>query len=233
MKLLLENWREYLNESPDKTYYWQTRGPWKSESQIEFGVTHVPKARPRPQTRIEEIFEEVRKNQFPSRPSRLDCVYLCENLEGWEGKSFCSYPAPGDGETYEISLRGSYNLFEANSEFWTEAVVAYNRNKREDDVESWAKSYWKGGGIPTFGEILVSPPEAAIIVRKYEEESKQDLHDFKKKAGAYLEDIMGDWFYDEPYGWDEIDPGELSKEEFMKQMAAFFEKMNVDIEDVK
>ncbi len=168
MKLLLENWRQYLNESPDKTYYWQTRGPWKSESQIEFGVTHVPKARPRPQTRIEQIFEEVRKNQFPSRPSRLNCVYLCENLKGWEGKSFCSYPPHSDGETYEVKLRGNYNLFKTNSEYWTEAEVAYTRNKREDDVERWAKSYWDDDdGMPTFTEILVSPPESAIIIRKY------------------------------------------------------------------
>ena len=88
MKLLLENWREYLKEEASKIYYWQTRGPWKSESQIEFGVTHVPKATPRQQDRIEEIFEEVRKEKFPDRPSRLNCAYLCENLEGYEEKAF-------------------------------------------------------------------------------------------------------------------------------------------------
>jgi hypothetical protein len=164
MKLLLENWRQYLTESTGKVYYWQTRGgPWKADKQIELGVTHVPKARPRPQTRIEEIFEEVRKNQFPSRPSRLNCVYLCENLEGWEGKSFCSYPARDDGETYEVSLRGNYNLFKANSEYWTEAVVRGD----EESVKRYAEAYWEGGGHVTFLEILVSPPESAIIIRKY------------------------------------------------------------------
>ena len=40
---------------------------------------------------------------------------------------------------------------------------------------------------------------------------------------------MGDWFYDEPYGWDDIDPDELSREEFMKGMKAFFDKMHKDI----
>ena len=34
MKLLLENWRQYLNEKQGVTYFWQTRGPWKAESQI-------------------------------------------------------------------------------------------------------------------------------------------------------------------------------------------------------
>ena len=185
----MESWRQYLNESPDKTYYWQTRGPWKSESQIEFGVTHVPKARPRPQTRIEQIFEEVRKNQFPSRPSRLNCVYLCENLKGWEGKSFCSYPPHSDGETYEVKLRGNYNLFKTNSEYWTEAEVAYTRNKREDDVERWAKSYWGGGGMPTFTEILVSPPESAIIIRKYGKPEEEDT-DIDNDGDTDIEDVL-------------------------------------------
>ena len=165
MKLLLENWRGYLKENIEKVYYWQTQGPWKSENQIEFGVTHVPKAIARQRDRVEEIFEEVRKEKFPDRPSRLNCVYLCENLKGWEGKSFCSYPARDNSETYEVELRGDYNLFKTNSEYWTEAVMREN----EESARSYAEAYWEGlGEYVTSLEILVSPPEAAIIVGKYE-----------------------------------------------------------------
>ena len=60
-----------------------------------------------------EIFEEVRKTNFPNRPSRLDCVYLCENVKGWKGNSFCSYPAREDGETYQVQLKGNPNVFKA------------------------------------------------------------------------------------------------------------------------
>lgn len=173
MKLLLENWRQYLNEKQGVTYFWQTRGPWKAESQIEFGVTHVPKAKPFDiDMPIENIFEEVRKADFSDRPSRLDCVYLCGNVKGWKGDSFCSYPARGDGETYQVQLKGNPNVFKANSEYWTEAVVAYQRYKNEDRVRrvrSWANTYWKGDVEKGPLEILVSPPEAAIIVGKYEE----------------------------------------------------------------
>jgi len=204
MKVILENWRKYLTEAQEATYFWQTKGPWKAESQIDFGTTHVPKAKPF-NMRIEEIFEEVRKTNFPDRPSRLDCVYLCGNVKGWKGNSFCSYPARGDGETYQVQLKGNPNVFKANSEYWTE-------------VEE--------GPL----EFLVHPPEAAIIVAKHEEESKEDLHRFKDKAGDYLEDAMGDWFYDEPYGWDDIDPDKLSREEFFKAMKAFFDKMQIKIE---
>jgi hypothetical protein len=189
MKLIMENWRRYLNESTAKTYYWQIPGPWKGESQIEFGVTHVPKARPRgsfersrpSDVRVEEIFEEVRKNQFPSRPSRLNCVFLCEHLGGMSGPdgegggdgSFCSE----DGkETYEVTLRGNYNLFKADAEFWTEPVEKYEWGKiDEEGVKEWAEIYWKGDpNYTSFGEIIVSPPESAIIMRKYGEATEKE-----------------------------------------------------------
>jgi len=172
MKLLFENWRRYLGENINKIYYWQTRGAWKSESQIEFGVTHVPKSIPRQQGRIEEIFEEVRKEKFPGRPSRLNCVYLCENLKGWEGKSFCSYPARGGDETYEVELRGDYSLFKTNSEYWTEAVMRGD----EESARRYAEAYWGGADeYTTFLEILVSPPESAIIVGQYFEEEPEEI----------------------------------------------------------
>ena len=174
MKLLFENWRQYLKEKKNTTYYWQTRGPWKSDSEIEFGTTHVPRAKPRPDADglIEKIFEEVRKKYAQmSAPSRLNCVFLCDSLEGG---SYCRHPAPGGGETYKVELRLAswhYKPFKTNSEYWTEAVRGYERRKDEDEVRSWAKAYWEGDDNPTFGEILVSPPEAAIIVGKYENET--------------------------------------------------------------
>ena len=172
MKLLFENWRQYMTEQyemKNTIYYWQTKGSWTSEDAVDLGQTHVPQAKPREQADglIEEIFEEVRKESFPDRPSRLNCVYLCDNLEGFSGGSFCSYSEHGDGETYEVELHGDYKIFKTNSEYWTEAVMGYFNYKNEDDVKRWAKTYWEGDDNPTFGEILVSPPEAAIIVEKY------------------------------------------------------------------
>tara|TARA_Y100000310_G_C20576670_1_gene760770 strand:- start:191 stop:694 length:504 start_codon:yes stop_codon:yes gene_type:complete len=167
MKKLLPEWRKYLKEEASKIYYWQTQGPWlHPEDPIG---QHVPKARPRQEDggRIEDIFEAVRKEKFPDRPSRLDCVYLCENVKGWEGRSYCRYPASDGGETYEVELRGDYNLFKANAEFW---VAALERVDNESETRSFAESYWKGAGKSvTFLEILVSPPEAAVIVGRYEE----------------------------------------------------------------
>ena len=164
MKLLLENWRQYLNEAQGPVYYWQTKGPWKAESQIEFGVTHVPKAKPFNMP-IENIFEEVRKTKFSYRPSRLDCVFLCENFD-WN--SFCHYrPDNWEGnETYVVELRGEYSAFKTDAEHWTQAV---NASDNEALIKRLAFAYWSAEVEPIVAEVLVSPPEAAIIVGKYEE----------------------------------------------------------------
>ena len=149
----------------NKIYYWQSNGPVLSP------LDHVPRANPRRQGegRYEEIFEEVRRSKFPDRPSRLDCVFLCENLEGLSGGSFCNKDRGSwnPGETYEVKLVGSYNMFKTNSEYWTEAVLHFSDGINKDMVERWAEAYWAGDQSPSMGEVLISPPEAAVIVGKY------------------------------------------------------------------
>jgi len=169
MKLLFENWRKYLNENKNKIYYWQPRGLWRGDKAIEFGVTHVPQASQR-DTPAEKIFEEVRKESFPDRPSRLNCVYLCDNLGGFSGRSYCSDKV----ETYEIELRRTLldkEPFKTNSELFTKARELYEDGVNEKRITDVAKSYWDPKGLITFGEILVNPPAAAIIVGKYENET--------------------------------------------------------------
>ena len=177
MKLLIENFREFISEDKTKTYYWQTKGKWTGEP-IVFGEPHVPKANPR-NAAIEEIFEEERPDGYPSR---LNCVFLCENLEGFAGGSFCS-PRESD-ETYEVKLQGDYQIIKTNSELWTEAVMRHGWSAGEDKelsqrdkagIRSYAKGYWEGDDKPTFGEIIISPPSAAIIVGRHGEASADDL----------------------------------------------------------
>ena len=172
MKLILENWKKFLEQNyrgkSKFKYYWQTRGLWKGDAAIKFGTTHVPKAIPR-DLEVEKIFEEVRKEKFPDRPSRLDCVYLCDSLKGFSGGSFCKFPAPEGGETYGVELRGNPKILKTNSEYWTEALDRWHRRKDEEEVRRWAKQYWEGDNRPTFGEILINPPESAIIMIRFEE----------------------------------------------------------------
>jgi len=180
MKLLFENWRQYLKENKNKIYYWQTTGPWKGDSEIEFGVTHVPKANPRPNAGglIEKWFEEARREVTNYAPSRLNSVFLCEGLGG---DNYCALGING-GDTYLVKtelLNWHFKPFKTDSVWWTEAVRGYekiNKEKRDnwaieshDWVKEMAREYWKGNSTenPAW-EIIVSPPDAAIIVGRYE-----------------------------------------------------------------
>ena len=171
MKLLIENWRSFLNEEQTQEYYWKSRGPWVGE-ELQFGVTHVPKAIPQGARRLEEIFEKVRKEEFPGRPSRLDCVFLCDGLG--EGH-FCPEPDNkwrreifGEAHIFRVELRGNPNVFRTDSEYWTEASVRSRRGAADSTIISWAQAYWEGNidSGHTFIEVLVSPPESAIILEK-------------------------------------------------------------------
>ena len=180
MKLLFENWRRYLKENKNKIYYWQTTGPWKGDSEIQFAVTHVPKANPRPDAGglIEEWFEETRRKVTNYAPSRLNSVFLCEGLGG---SNYCA-PGAGGGDTYLVKielLSWHFKPFKADSMWWTEAVRGYEKiQKRGGDnwatdsydwVKEMATEYLKVNSTenPAW-EIIVSPPDAAIIVEKYE-----------------------------------------------------------------
>tara|TARA_R110002020_G_scaffold335490_2_gene550663 strand:+ start:541 stop:1146 length:606 start_codon:yes stop_codon:yes gene_type:complete len=183
MKLLMENWREFLKEEKTKVFFWQTRGPWKGDKSIKYGVTHVPQAttgfgrNANDAQKLEDLFEKVRQRTNPDAVSRLNCVYLCEHLEGLSpysaGGAYCGYPPEGGGETYIIQLRGDYKIFKTDSEYWSEAGSAVQFYQNWKDAEEWAEEYWKGASNPTLGEILVYPPEAAIIVGKYTDETRK------------------------------------------------------------
>jgi hypothetical protein len=171
----MENWKKYLlSENQSKVYYWQTaRGPWRGMP-VEFGVTHVPKAKPRPHGdgKLEEIFEMVRKEKFPDRPSRLNCVFLCDSLgdesycSEWNGRSLFATV-----ETYKVELRedhGPYKIFKADADIWSVATdVAERSGVSDPHITDLAEEYWKDQKVFYYGEILVEgPPEAIVIIGK-------------------------------------------------------------------
>jgi len=151
-------WEQFVKEANNKNrYYWFSRGPVK-EGLIEFGKTNVPQTQPR-NKKMEELFEKVRREVNSTAPSRLNCVYLCETIGG---DSFCSKgDLNSNSEAFIVELRGDYTLFKTNSEFWTEAVFASDR----EVSLYWAKQYWQPEQSDYgMAEILISPPESAIIV---------------------------------------------------------------------
>ena len=157
IKLLVET------QAPaNQKFYWMSNRPWKNGDPIG---QHVPRM-PKRDSVVERIFEEVRLEIDPNLPSRLNCAFICDSI----GKgSFCnptSYTEilrPGY-EIFVVKLKGPHRIHKANSEVYTEASIVSHDVK---EVREWAKRYWWWDDNPTFGEILVTPPSAAIIVDRH------------------------------------------------------------------
>lgn len=110
-----------------------TRGYWSARENTPVPVGFVvPKAVPR-DNRVEQIFEYVRKRDFPHRPSRLNAVYVCPSLVG-----FCD---PKHNNVYEVDIDGK--TFLTDGEYFTSAIFDARLNHL-DRLEGWATSYWKG-----------------------------------------------------------------------------------------
>lgn len=83
--------------------------------------------RPRRLIMLEDLFEEVRRNEFPQRPSRLNCVYVADKPEKALQKDYL----------YQVIADG--NLFLTDQNLFTFAG-SYAKNKNE--LIDYARSYW-------------------------------------------------------------------------------------------
>lgn len=136
----------YLKKA-QKIYYWTA----SSSKPVPPG-TRVPAARismnPENEAhrRIEEIFERVRREEFPNRPSRIGAKFVCPSLKG-----FCR--ADGYKKVYQVKVSGK--AFQTNAEYYTEAFYSARGGASDERLASWARSYWKGGRAPFFPEVIV------------------------------------------------------------------------------
>lgn len=133
-------------------YYWRARG---DASKINPGW-RVPIAKPR-QTPAEALFESVRRKEFPQRPSRLKCVFVCPDLKWFCGLGNHDWDTEEPEYIFEVKVTGK--TFKADAELFTSA-----RDETPDYAESIVRSYWKGEGNPYITEILVDG--TVTIVRR-------------------------------------------------------------------
>ncbi|MGM5484000.1 MAG: DUF2441 domain-containing protein [Nanobdellota archaeon] len=97
---------------------------------------------------IEKVFEEVRKKEFPDKPSRFDCIYTTDDPRSVE-----TY-----GVVYAVEVHGI--LHKTDEEPFTEACI------KPDDAEDWARDYWEGNPH-TSPEILVKGKVKIIGLADY------------------------------------------------------------------
>jgi predicted Zn-ribbon and HTH transcriptional regulator len=99
--------------------------------------------------KIENIFEDVRKREFPNKPSRMSAIYVDTDARGLE-----SY-----GLVYAVEVRG--NVHRTDQEQYTEASF------HPEDAESWARSYWEGGSWLSIPEVIVNGKVTVIGLADY------------------------------------------------------------------
>lgn len=93
---------------------------------------------------VEVIFEEVRKREFPHRPTRMRAIYC--DTHPWT--------AEDNGTAYAVKVEGI--TFKTDQDILTEGTEAWNDTKDRKKVEEWAREYWKGPHFPGIPEVIVN-----------------------------------------------------------------------------
>jgi hypothetical protein len=97
----------------------------------------------------EKLADEVRKEKFPSRPSRLKSVFVAPDFEAarkWANTFKTRY-------IYKVKTSGK--SFKTDGTYWTEIAFKTYEGKL-DMARSWAESYWEGTSSGGFlPELLV------------------------------------------------------------------------------
>lgn len=106
--------------------------------------------------KTEKIFEEVRKKDFPGRPSRMTAIYVDTDPRNIE-----SY-----GIIYAVDVKG--NIFETDQAIFTEACFEAQKNHDEKVVQR-ARDYWKGDERRKLAEpeIIVNGEVTIIGIADY------------------------------------------------------------------
>lgn len=93
---------------------------------------------------VEKIFEEVRKKEFPHRPSRTGAIYV--DTHPWTAEDY--------GVVYAVKVEGI--SFRTNQDLFSQARSEWKRHKNKQRIEELARAYWKGSSFPYFPEVVVN-----------------------------------------------------------------------------
>jgi hypothetical protein len=92
---------------------------------------------------VEEIFEKVRRERFPDRPSRFGAMYV-----DTDPLNLGYY-----GIIYAVEVKGKY--FATDQEIFTEACEDFGRGYKSR-VYEWAEAYWSGRQGASIPEVIVN-----------------------------------------------------------------------------
>lgn len=113
-------------------------------------LTHAQSAR-------ELIYEQIRRAEFPDRPSRLESIFLCGNIDS--ARNFGRQHRQNE-VCYRVEvLDDNAPRFIAN---WN---MMPPRTADQDEVIQCAREYWRGGFIPQHTQEIVVASDVRVIER--------------------------------------------------------------------
>jgi hypothetical protein len=119
----------------------------------------------------ENIFEEIRQNEYEKLPSRYSCIYLADkdNIELWHTKALEQLGVT-ELPIYEFKATGQIHYADAE---WLEVDIV-----SDDEYRSVARQYWEGKPCPTAKDDLREILFCGTLtrVKKY-----NNLTDFKNR----------------------------------------------------
>ena len=139
--------------------------------------------------KVEEIFEEVRRSEFPHRPSRIGGVFMYQDSDG----DFWSRYRDGT----EHVVTPTRDVFATDGQYVTEAVFRLREGASEERIRDWAREYWKGktsSMMPEYTEYLASGAtiqRTARLAEKEDEEPEDEPEDSDSGAGEEADDTEG------------------------------------------
>lgn len=137
-------------------YFYCCSYPLRANSIIEKGnwgrICRLEKERP-----VENTFERIRQQEFPDRPSRFECVFLCPTLEN--ARFFISETKRKFDLIYEVELVDSDSeILETD---WT--LVNTRLLDTEAKQENAARKYWNPEHIEERRKEILANSAVRII----------------------------------------------------------------------
>jgi len=138
------------------TYFYCCSYPLRANSIVEKGnwgrICRLEKEIP-----LEKTFERIRRQEFPGRPSRFECMFLCPTLEN--ARFFLSQNPRRYDLIYEVELVNSNsNIFETD---WT--LVNRKLLDTEAKRENAARKYWNPKPVDELRREILADSAVRIL----------------------------------------------------------------------
>jgi len=123
------------NVSANKSFFWVSN-PAEGSTKFEPGMQVPTFNGVRGMEEQEQLFDQVRKEKWPDRPSRLGSKLVFPSIYAAISWASDIWSEDNFNDVYQVEVTGK--VFYTNMEYWTEADF------KSKEARAYAEEYWKG-----------------------------------------------------------------------------------------